>query len=97
MADLGVRLRYLMSLVQCSMSIDLDQHKVFYQTVEDYFSEGHNRDKPDEEVFSTMVKLNTIVEIHVFPDTPVGSYLVCHYNLEDAVERMIEVIEYERR
>ena len=36
-----------------------------------------------------MKKSNTVVEIQAYPDTPIGSYRVIHYDIDKAIDIML--------
>jgi hypothetical protein len=43
------------------------------------------RDTPPE-VRAEMIRLNTVVDVQFYPDTPVGFYRVAHYDIDAALD-----------
>ena len=92
------KLKELLSKCKASVSITINQHKDYYQTVEQYIEEQAQLyegliDEIGLEVYAEMQKTNTIVEIQAYPDTPVGSYRVIHHDIDKAVEIMLECVK----
>ena len=45
-----------------------------------------------KEVYEKMIELNTIIELQFYPDTPIGSYKIYHYDLEMAIDEALTII-----
>ena len=82
----------LIKSCKCSVTIQVNNHKDYYQTVEEYIKEIEQIDDIDKDVYNEMIKRNTIVEIQAYPDTPVGSYVIYHYDINEAIEVMLSMI-----
>lgn len=90
------KLNELITLCKCGIYIRINAHKDSYQTIDNYFnSPSRIEDKEDIEttVYDIMLKTNTIVEVQCYPDTPVGSYIIYHYDIDIAIDNMIATIK----
>lgn len=86
------KLKELVSLCKASVEISVNDHKDYYETVDQYISEKEREDiKP--EVFAEMVERDTIVTVQAYPDTPIGSYTIYHYDIDKAVELAIMAVK----
>ena len=91
------KFKELISLCKCSVSIHVNDHKdAYYESVKDYISDEDAEDI-EPEVYAKMVELNTCVEIYAYPTTPIGSYKIYHYDVDLAVEKMLEIIKKEKQ
>lgn len=91
------KLKELLSKCKSSVTITVNQHRDYYPSVKDYIEEQELMDKGliDEigsEVYEEMKKTNTIIEIQAYPDTPVGSYRVFHYDIDKAVDIILSCV-----
>jgi hypothetical protein len=92
------KLQHLHSLCAASCTIEYNPHKDCYQSVEDYFQELSYREFniPDEigkDKYKIMIEKDTIICITAYPDTPVGFYTTYHYDLDLALDSIIESIQ----
>ena len=39
-----------------------------------------------------MIETDTIVEIHIYPDTPIGSYIIFDASLDTALDRAMDCL-----
>ena len=91
------KLKELLSNCEASVSITVNQHRDYYQSVEEHIEEQALIDEEliDEigkEVYEEMKKTNTIVEIQAYPDTPIGSYRLFHYDIDKAIDIMLSCV-----
>jgi len=91
------KLKELLSKCKASVSITVNQHRNYYQSVKDYIEEQALIDEEliDEigkEVYEEMKKTNTIIEIQAYPYTPIGSNRTFHYDIDKAVDVMLSCV-----
>lgn len=90
-------LKELLSKCKASVSITVNQHRDYYQSVKDYI-EGQaqlDEDLIEEiglDVYEEMQKTNTVIEVQAYPDTPIGSYRILHYDIDKAVRIMLDCV-----
>lgn len=89
------KLQALLSRCKCSVSIEVNRHRDAYETAEQAMQEAEeNGWLPDiePEVRAKMVELNTVVELQFYPDTPIGFYVIWHYDLDAALDAALSVL-----
>lgn len=87
------KLLELMALCKCSLSIEVNEHRSFYESVSEHLTNGNRGlDVPDPEIYNRMVDTDTVITIQVYPNTPIGCYVVRHYDLEMALDDMIRIL-----
>ncbi len=86
------KLKQIMRLCKCSVSINIDEHKDYYETVEEYVIQQKREEIP-QEIWDKMVENNTCIEIHAYPNTPISFHSVYHYDLDAALDNMIKLIK----
>ena len=81
------KLKELLMKRECGVFIEVNQHRDYYQTAEQAILEDIERDdKLDEDIKAKMIELNTIIRIQFYPITPIGSYVVYHYDIDLALD-----------
>jgi hypothetical protein len=81
----------LFNACKCAVHITCNQHKNYYESVEQYMED--NKADCAEDVLSEMIKRDTVIEIQYYPITPVGFNIIYHYDLETALKAAIESIK----
>jgi hypothetical protein len=88
------KLLEIMSKAKCSVTLEVNDHRDNYETVEQYFDGTFREDDKKEEIpddiFAEMVKRDTIVCIRVYPHTPVGFVIFYHYDLNELLNNCLE-------
>jgi hypothetical protein len=88
------KMKKLMELCKCEVSITVNEHKNSYQSVLDCV--GFNPDDLDdipEDVLKTMCDTDTMIRVQAYSRTAVGFYLCHHYDLESALDIVIGAVE----
>ena len=86
------KFKQLVSLCKSSVEISVNDHKDVYESVEQYIDEVDRKDI-DIDVFSEMVKRNTIVRVQAYPYSPNDFFIVYHYDIDKAVEILLSKLE----
>ncbi len=79
------KLQDLIKNTKCSISINVNHHRDFYETIEQYIKPNDREDISDD-VWAKMIELDTCVRLQVYPNTPIGFYVVYHYDVEMAID-----------
>ena len=80
----------------CAVYITVNGHRTLYQKPSEHLPPSLMGDVPDD-VLATMDRLDRIVQVQVYPDTPVGSHVAFHHDLDQAVDEVYQAIMAERR
>ena len=91
------KFKQIVSLCKASVEISVNNHRDYYQSVKSYIEDANSAndlfDDLDLKVYDEMIRRNTIVEIQAYPDTPIGFYKVYHYDIDIAMDEIIEAIK----
>jgi hypothetical protein len=71
-----------------------NQHKDYYETVEEHVNEYENISKDDfvsEEDYQKCVETNELWELQWYPETPIGSHKVNGSSLEIVLQKAMEI------
>jgi hypothetical protein len=83
--DLGM----LTEICKFGLTIEINPHKGNYQTVQEHLDQIERDGKDDPisaEMRATMIRVDRIVKIHFYPDTPVAHCTVLNAFVEHAVD-----------
>jgi hypothetical protein len=89
------KLKKILERCKCGVYLSVNQHRDYYQTAEEKLKELDSFDASDEidpEVRRVMIETNTVVDLQFYPDTPIGSYKVYHYDLDAALDEAIDCL-----
>ncbi|MCK4814920.1 hypothetical protein KA005_04045 [bacterium] len=90
------KLKRIFERCKCGVYLIVNQHRDYHQTAEDKLKELdllEATDDIDPEVRRIMIETNTVVDLQFYPDTPVGSYSVYHYDIDAAIDEALECLE----
>jgi hypothetical protein len=91
--NLEEKIKWLFDRCKASVSISQNNHRDYYQSIPDYLEDQIPNGASDKSVLEEMVKRDTLVCVHAYPDTPVGFYSEYHYDLELALDLIISYIK----
>lgn len=97
------KLAQIQQKCQCSVSIGINKYRDYYQSIQEGIDdinqilESCGGDLLSEEMASKMIEHNTIIDLQFYPDTPVGSYSIYHYDLEMALDKALEILKRDGR
>ena len=74
---------------KCGLHITHNQHKDYYETVEQYFENPWMKDFEDEK--KRCIEEDSIWELQWYPNTPIGSYKVVGTTFEEVLEKARKV------
>lgn len=88
------KLKELASLCKAGIEISINDHKSYYESVEQYVNE-EERDDIEEDVFNEMINRDTVVKIKTYAESPVSFFVVYHYDIDMAIDIMLDdVVNY---
>jgi len=86
------KLQNLLDKSKCGVYLIVNQHRDCYQTAEEALKEKEGYECPPEinpEVRKAMIDKNIIIDLQFYPDTPIGSYSIYHYDLDMALDEAL--------
>lgn len=88
------KFKELQRLCKCSVSIGANNHRDYYQSVADYLFDCNLDDEDiDSVTLQKMIDTDTVIEVYCYPNTPIGSYRVFHYDVNMAMDLMLECVK----
>lgn len=88
------KLNEIIKRCKSSVHIDINDHKSIYLSA-DVFFENFSQDELEDihpEILKVMIEKDTIIKCQFYPRTPVGSYDVYHYNLDECLDEVIRIL-----
>jgi hypothetical protein len=88
------KLLKLINFCKCSVYVEVNDHKSFYESVENYLEERHLEclNETDKDVLDKIYETDNLVYIQFYPNTPIGFYSILHYDLDKALDLALEII-----
>lgn len=92
------KLAELISKCKGPVYVDVNGHRGFYETVEQKWrnlcvlDEDLEKETP-RDVVDKMIEADTIIEVHFYPETPVGFFHVFHWDLDQALTLALECLK----
>ena len=86
------KLKELMSRCKCGVHIEINHHRDYYQSAADWIEDRKGFECPPEiepDVRAKIIETDTIIDIQFYPDTPIGSYEIVHYDLDAALDECL--------
>ena len=93
---MGEKWARLLSCCKCGVFLTVNEHRNYYDTAEKALMEAAGRECPPEiasEVRQRMIETDTIIALQFYPDTPIGSYEVWHYDLESTLDMALACLK----
>jgi hypothetical protein len=88
------KIKELVAICKCSVQVLINPHKDYYETIEEYIDSEEKKSIPDE-VFSEMVKRDTIVLVSAYADNPIGCFSIYHYDIDTALDLVLKSVKSE--
>lgn len=95
------KLQELISKCNGSVYVGVNEHRDTYESIPEYILSlsGHDEDLQEEtideigiNVYKKMISLDTVVVVRFYPDTPVGFWQIIHYDLQQALDRALSIV-----
>jgi uncharacterized protein (UPF0248 family) len=89
-------MKEIVNKCKCGVFFTANEHRDYYQTVEERLEELSQRECPveiSEEIGRKMVETDTILELQFYPDTPIGFYVIYHYDYDELIKKAKEILK----
>ncbi len=92
------KIEKLVAMCKGSVTITFNDNTTNYETVEQCLNSnfGNLYDDLTDEDKQKMIDANIMVDVHAYPDTPVGFYSVTSHSLDHSLDEVIRAIENDR-
>lgn len=93
------KLKELFALCEASVTISHNEHKCLYQSVAYFLNERESYEDLDlaDDVRKAMIDKDQTIMIQAYPKTPIGFYVVYHWDLESAIDEMLAAVKKDHR
>jgi len=86
-------LKVLVDGCKCTVHVTINQHRNYYETVQEYIHGNHDFYNLSKGDLDAMIAADTIVEVQFFKLTPNGSVSIAHHDLEAALNQAVSAME----
>lgn len=87
------KIKKLVSLCKAGVILEVNENRNYYQSVNDYIHSIQDEEEISQEIIDKMIELNTVVSLQFYPDTPIGSYTIWHYDIDMAIDEALGIIK----
>lgn len=89
-------MRDILLRCKCGVFFTANEHRDYYQTAEEWLvdriRDQEEIDKFDKEIWGEMIKRDTIYSLQFYPDTPVGFYIIYHYDYDELLKKAKNIL-----
>lgn len=90
------KMKQIIKKCKCGVFLRANEHKDYYQTVEQYLIEQiidqAEIDEIGKDVWNKMIELDTIFILQFYPNTPVGFYKIFHYDYDKLIKKALDIL-----
>lgn len=85
----------VIKMCKCSVSLEVNRYRDYYQTVKDYLNEKNAQgdSEIDGELGERMIREKAVYELQFYPDTPIGFYTVYGTSVEEVVSKALNLLK----
>ena len=86
------KLEILLKKCKCGVHLTVNNHRDYYETAEQRLEKLKDLECPpdiEDEVRAKMIKTNTVIELQFYPNTPIGSYEIYHYDMDKCLDEAL--------
>jgi hypothetical protein len=90
------KLAQLLTHCKCGVYLTVNVHRDYYQSAEDRLSDLDCLECPprlDSDIRNKIIETDTLIELQFYPDTPIGSYSIYHYDLDAALDKALNILQ----
>lgn len=88
-------LKTLLGRCKCGVFLTVNEHRDYYETPQQCLERHAELECPPEisdEVRAGILSSGNIVDLHFYPDTPIGGYHIVHHDLDEALRLALECL-----
>lgn len=89
------KIERLMARCKCGIHLTVNEHRDYYETPEQRLEWYAGLECPPniaDDVRAGILSSDTIIDLIVYPDTPIGSYHIVHYSLDGALDAALACV-----
>lgn len=87
------KLTKLLARCKCGVHLTVNDHRNVYETAAQALEglRDFARDVPPD-VLAKIIETDTLIDLHFYPETPIGFYKVLHYDLDAALDEALSAV-----
>ncbi|TFB85833.1 hypothetical protein E3O44_12590 [Cryobacterium algoricola] len=85
-------LSQLIQLCKCGVTVEVNEHRNYYESAENYLSRWNDEDIVPE-MRRRMIASNTIAQVQFYPHTAVGFYVLFGIDVDAVLTEALELAE----
>lgn len=90
------KLKELLNLCKCGVFVTVNEHRDYYESAAQHLEEAKTFECPPviaSDVRASMIERDTIIKVHFYPETPIGSYEIWHHDLDAVLDEALDCFE----
>ena len=94
------KLLNIVKLADCEVSLNFNPNKANYESIEDYFewkeliiNDHHPDSDIPEEIYNEIVSSENLIELIIYPNTPITSVTFFHYDLSEIIKEGLKYMK----
>lgn len=90
------KLKELLARCKCGIFLTVNEHRDYCETPEQRLEWYAGLECPPDigaDVLAGILETGNIVDLHFYPDTPIGSYHIVHYDLDAALDLAMSCLD----
>ena len=98
------KLKKLLERCKCGVHITVNLHRDYYMKADEYIEDDiipmlvASKSNIDVALKhrQKMIEMDTIIDLQFYPNTPICSYQIFHYDIEQAIEEALYILSTEQ-
>ena len=88
------KLKQLMALCKCGVHLTVNDHRDVYRTAAEELDNLHSCGfDVTPEIRAKIIETDTIIDLHFYPDTPIGFYKILHHDIDAALDEALAILQ----
>jgi Holliday junction resolvase RusA-like endonuclease len=93
-------MKEILSKCKCGVFFTANEHRDYYESAEEWLV-NQMPDQPDideigKDVWDKMIETDTVYSLQFYPDTPIGSYKIYHYDYDELLKKAKDILNESR-
>lgn len=91
--DMTDKIQRLLARCKCGVHLTVNEHRDSYLPAGEFLDDLESLGfAVQPEVRAGIIETDTIIDLHFYPDTPVGFYKILHYDLDAALDEALAAV-----
>ena len=90
-------MKKILAKCKCGVYFTANEHKDIYEAAGQWLADCDETKDTDKEIIDEMIRRDTIYTLQFYPNTPIGSYKILHYDYDELIKQAEEILKEEER